>query len=448
MLGKWSTDARRSRGGSSGEVEQQVLGELERDLIESERLRSLVLMIFCVLNLTLFLLAARFLTPHIELFRQAPGISVRVACCNGLLLLYEIVMWRTFSRLLVQQRAVRWLYPWQLLSSVLELAFPTVLVYSAMKLTHPVYGLYMPPATLFYMFILLSTLRFDLWISLVTGLASGGLYLYLFWLAGSMPLPRPAELLLATASHHWVRASTFVAIGMLTGFLTVLFKRRVLRSIRLVAERNRIRTMFGLYVSPAVVDRLIDQPMLPEGEVRPLCVMFLDIRNFTTFSEKLPPQEVVRYLNTLFAFMIDCVTQHGGMINKFLGDGFMAIFGAPFADGKECARAIAAAQQILTELNQKVLNGELPATRVGIGLHQGPALVGTIGSHKRKEFTVIGDTVNVAARIEQLCKQHQAQLLVSQCVLAELPAPPTQMERIGEVTLRGKEAPLLLYKLA
>src|SRR5262249_14569600 len=166
----------------------------------------------------------------------------------------------------------------------------------------------------------------------------------------------------------------------------------------------------GQHVSPAVVDRLLEQRADVKSEVRDVCVMFLDVRNFTAFAEKRTPEEVVEYLNSLFDFMIDSVNRHHGIVNKFLGDGVMAVFGAPLSDGKECVHAIDAAQEILAQIEEMVESGRIPPTRVGIGLHFGKALIGNVGSGARKEYTVIGDAVNVAARIEQLNKELGSQL--------------------------------------
>jgi adenylate cyclase len=185
-----------------------------------------------------------------------------------------------------------------------------------------------------------------------------------------------------------------------------------------------------------------------EGELRNVCVLFLDIRNFTQYSEKRTPQEVVDYLNGLFTFMIDIVSKHNGIINKFLGDGFMAIFGAPLADGRECEHAMRAALEIVARLQAEVAAGKLPPTRTGIGIHYGPALTGSIGSPRRKEYTIIGDTVNLASRIEHLTKDHDAQILVSQSVLHAAPEANIPADRIGEVAVRGRQARLELYRLA
>ena len=177
--------------------------------------------------------------------------------------------------------------------------------------------------------------------------------------------------------------------------------------------------------------------------------MFLDIRDFTSFAEHRHPEEVVEYLESLFGFMIEIVNRHHGIINKFLGDGFMAVFGAPLSEGRDCANALGAALEILARVDEEVAVGNVIPTRVGIGLHAGEAVTGSIGSTLRQEYTVIGDVVNLAARIEQLNKQIGSRLLVSEVVWEEARgAGLAGATPMGHVPVKGREAPTRIYKVA
>src|SRR5207248_2173036 len=137
-----------------------------------------------------------------------------------------------------------------------------------------------------------------------------------------------------------------------------------------------------------------DPPLCLGGELRSVGVMFLDIRNFSSYAAGERPEAVMAYLNTLFDFMIDIVNEHQGIVNKFLGDGFMAVFGAPVEDAERCAHAVGASLEILERLDRLNAAGKIRPTRVGIGLHMGEAVTGNVGSADRKEYTIIGDVVN------------------------------------------------------
>jgi adenylate cyclase len=435
--------------GPASEAELALLSELDREALQNERLRAKLIAIFCGIGGSVFLFLHRFLSSYMELLRQHRGFGERVAAALWILLLYEIFLWVALGRRLAQNTPGLG-RRWRFASAVLELTLPTVLVYSFIDLMHPIYGLLMPPTTLYFLFILLSALRMDFAVCAVTGSVAAVEYMLLYAYGVHRYSGPPPILLLSTPFHHVAKAVGFLVCGLIAGIVTSQLKQRVTRSLRLIAERNHVTTMFGLYVSPSVVEKLMEKRggMDLGGELRDVCVLFLDIRNFTQFSEKRAPQEVVSYLNSLFSFMIDIVSEHGGIINKFLGDGFMAIFGAPLADGRECERAMRAALAMVARLDEEIQSGRLPATRIGIGIHYGPALTGSIGSPRRKEYTIIGDTVNLASRIEQLSKQYKAQILVSHSVLQAAKDSGIFAERIGEVSVRGRESPLELYRLA
>jgi adenylate cyclase len=201
-----------------------------------------------------------------------------------------------------------------------------------------------------------------------------------------------------------MRAGLLFIGGLAAGLVSQRIRTTLIETLGEVQERERVVALFGQHVSPAVVNQLLSQPTGEHSELRQVCVMVLDIRNFTTFSEARPADEVVRYLNTLWNFMVHTVNEHHGIVNKFLGDGFLAVFGAPLSSGNDCTNAIAAAERIMTELDDLAAAGGLPPTQIGIALHAGQAIVGNVGSAERKEYTVIGDVVNVAFRIEALTR--------------------------------------------
>ena len=211
---------------------------------------------------------------------------------------------------------------------------------------------------------------------------------------------------------------------------------------------STVINLFGQHVSPAVVDKVLRQDVEAAGEVRHVCVMFLDIRDFSPYAEARPPDEVIRYLNAVFGRMIDAVNDHGGIVHKFMGDGFLAVFGAPIDDGDHCRHAVEASLAILRLLDDINGSGAIAPTRIGIALHAGPVVAGNLGSAARKEYAIIGHVVNTAARIEQLNKPFGSQLLISEVVRSasgELSAGATDL---GEVPIRGQALPLRLFKLA
>ncbi len=214
------------------------------------------------------------------------------------------------------------------------------------------------------------------------------------------------------------------------------------------AEQTRILNVFGRHTAPAVVEELLRHEADPPGRRTAACVLFLDVRDFTTFAEQADPEAVVDFLNRFFSLTIDAVTSRGGIIHQLLGDGFMAIFGAPLATPDDCTNAVEASLDIVRRVEAEVARGELRPTRVGIGLHAGEVVAGTVGSAQHKEYKVTGDVVNVASRVEGLNKTLDACVLATSAVWARVPEGRFEAKRHVGVPLRGRAGTLDLYQLA
>jgi adenylate cyclase len=211
-----------------------------------------------------------------------------------------------------------------------------------------------------------------------------------------------------------------------------------------LAERQRLQAAFGTYVDPALAARLLEQgDDVFSGERREVTLMFVDIRDFTPFAEANTAEDTVSRLNALFEIVVPAVVDAGGHVNKFLGDGALAVFGAP-NDLADHADAAVAAAILIHRLVVERFGGEL---QIGIGINTGVVIAGTIGGGGKLEFTLIGDTVNVAARVEQLTKTTgDAILLTQQCVGALAFQPPGLIDR-GTHALKGKSSPVQIFSL-
>jgi adenylate cyclase len=211
-----------------------------------------------------------------------------------------------------------------------------------------------------------------------------------------------------------------------------------------LAERQRLQAAFGTYVDPALAARLLEQgDDVFSGERRQVTVMFVDIRDFTPFAEANTAEDTVSRLNALFEIVVPAVVDAGGHVNKFLGDGALAVFGAP-NDLADHADAAVSAAVLIHRLVAERFEGAL---RIGIGINTGKVIAGTIGAGGKLEFTLIGDAVNVAARVEQLTKTTgDAILLTQQCVDALAARPPGLIDR-GYHVLKGKSAAVQVFSL-
>ena len=211
-----------------------------------------------------------------------------------------------------------------------------------------------------------------------------------------------------------------------------------------LAERRRLHAAFGTYVDPALAAKLLEQgDDVFTGERRELTVMFIDIRDFTPYAETNTAEDPVARLNALFEIVVPAVVEAGGHVNKFLGDGALAVFGAP-NDLPDHADAALRTAVVIDRLVAERFGQEL---RIGIGINTGVVIAGTIGGGGKLEFTLIGDAVNVAARVEQLTKTTgDTILLTQQCLEALTSQPPGLLDR-GAHALKGKSAPVQVFSL-
>ena len=209
-----------------------------------------------------------------------------------------------------------------------------------------------------------------------------------------------------------------------------------------LAERQRLQAAFGTYVDPALAARLLEQgDDIFTGERREVSVMFVDIRDFTPFAEANTAEDTVARLNALFEIVVPAVVDAGGHVNKFLGDGALAVFGAPNELDDHADAAVSAAVSIHRLVAER-FGGEL---RIGIGINTGVVIAGTIGGAGKLEFTLIGDTVNVAARVEQLTKTTGDTILLTLQTVDALKARPLDLADRGSHALKGKSADVQVF---
>jgi adenylate cyclase len=299
------------------------------------------------------------------------------------------------------------------------------------------------PPFLFFVFILLSTLRLDFWLSVWTGVVAAGLQMILVLVL--LPVDTTNGTVESLPLFYAGRSIVLLGSGIVAGLVALSLRRQFENSMLAGAARDRVTNLFGQHVSPAVVERLLAAQAEPPSELRTVCVLFLDIRGFTAMTLQRSAGETVELLNAFFADMIEVVDHHHGIINKFLGDGFLALFGAPLADPAAAKNALAAARAMIDAV--EAWNKERPtqALRIGIGIHMGEAVTGTVGSPRRKEYTVIGETVNLAARLEQLTKETGAQVLISSSVHAAVAGDGAT--DLGPLPIRGYDDKVHVWKV-
>ncbi len=239
-----------------------------------------------------------------------------------------------------------------------------------------------------------------------------------------------------------LKAKTKDELGLLTTSFVKMGKG--------LAERERLKDSFGRFINKEIAELAAKGELTIGGETKETTIFFSDIRSFTAISEKLTPSEVVGFLNEYMTAMVDCVNLTNGVVDKFIGDAIMAVWGAPTSAGSpkedalNCIRAAMRMRAALIIFNRGRGGDKKPIIRIGCGINSGPVVAGQIGSNQRMEYTVIGDAVNLASRTEALNKPMGTDILITEYTY-NLVKEHVLVEEMPSVTVKGKEKPLKMF---
>lgn len=289
-----------------------------------------------------------------------------------------------------------------------------------------------------------ATARRNLYLGIAV-LALSGLFIWIF----AKSISTPVKVLTAAAGkiergeyEIQLEPKTKDEIGLLTESFVKMGKG--------LAERERLKDSFGKFINKEIAELAMKGKLVLGGETKTTTIFFSDIRSFTAISEKLAPSEVVEFLNAYMTEMVECVNNTKGVVDKFIGDAIMAVWGAPTTagtpeqDALNCIRAALQMRAALIVFNRGRGGDKKPIIRIGCGINSGPVVAGQIGSQKRMEYTVIGDAVNLASRTEALNKPMGTDILITEYTY-DLVKEHVLVEEMPSVTVKGKEKPLRMF---
>lgn len=332
----------------------------------------------------------------------------------------------------------------QITNVVIEAGFPGVLIFMLCIVEWSPIFLDSPLIFIYFIIIVLSALRLEAFLSLIAGLVSSlGYFIVTIWAINTFD-PQ-GDVLNFPLLLYGVRSIFILLTGLCSAYVAREIKNRMENSLKFFHERNQLEHLFGQQVSKQIVDALVsDSDYSRKIEVS---IMFLDIRNFSAFAEKRDPEEVIAFQNNIFSPLIEIINNHNGIINQILGDGFMATFGAPVQDPKHAEKAMKAGLEIINKVKDLADKDIIPETKVGIGLHTGEVIAGNIGSDNRKQYSISGSPVIIAARLEQLNKKYKSQFLISR-ELKEKLGPDSKIKRMGKIVVKNMEKPIEVFWVA
>ena len=433
MRGFWKWTAKVDRA----QVSDEFRRALSREVLQTELLRIKALIVTSSIIAVLFWILYVVAPEQLNRIWHGNLKPIYIYIILIPFILFEVTIHALVKRQLALDRDVPVFRRY--LSALIETSTPTIALALHINNMGSTQALGYIAPIFYFIFIILSTLRLDFWLSAFTGLvAAVELFLMaVFYRPDGVP----------DIDYHAIRSLIIFACGLLAGAVGLQLRRQFTRSIAAATARDRVTNLFGQHVSPQVVERLLTERTNTASDTRRVAVMFVDFRNFTSAARERSPQEVVDRLDGTFAVLVDIIDRHGGIVNKFLGDGFLALFGAPFETPDAMQHAVAAAREMLDAMKRDNELSDWPL-RIGIGVHFGDVVAGNIGSSRRKEYTVIGDTVNFAARLEALNKDFNSQFLISSVVRESLGEICADAIPLGEVVVKGYEKPMPVWRLA
>jgi len=322
------------------------------------------------------------------------------------------------------------------LNLVIESLLPGILLFvlssyikSPILVDSPVVFLYFP-------IIIVSALHLNFRLSMLTGLIAAGSYLFIISWVFTFYADHPVHQLYLPPSVYYSRVVILVLSGICAGFVGVLLKRRIVTAVKSLEEKNKIENLFSQQVSEKVMETLTKEKDF--SKKLDATILFLDIRDFSNAAQTKSPEEVIQFQNNFFSPILSIVNKHNGVVNQILGDGLMVSFGAPVADARHADAAFGASLEIFELIGQKPDFGfDNMDVRIGIGVHSGTVITGNIGNESRKQFSISGTPIIIAARLEQLNKKYHTSFLTSGKFFRRLSNQDIRVKKHGKTQVKG-----------
>lgn len=338
----------------------------------------------------------------------------------------------------------------QYLNAFIEISSPAIIMFLLSGQFHnPARILQLPISYTYFIFIILSTLRLNFRLSFFTGfVAAIEFFMLSIHLTHKSNVMEPG---LPVVEDYLIAAAKSLALllsGIGAAFVAGQIRKSINRSLQAIERESKIVNLFGQQISKEIVDEMIKNNGTVQSKMMRVSTMFIDIRNFTNHVADQSPAEIVKYQNAFFSIVVNAVTKYKGIVNQFLGDGCMVTFGAPVTVENSGENAVQAALEIQRQLNKEIKLGNIPPTNIGVGIHIGDAVTGNIGTTERQQYSITSSVVILAARIEQLNKEYNSQILVSENVMESIHnTTASRAEFISKADLKGWNKPVGIYKI-
>ncbi|MCG8318594.1 MAG: adenylate/guanylate cyclase domain-containing protein [Cytophagales bacterium] len=426
--------------GTSKEAFEQ---DLHKEIAQSEYRRTYLSIGVILISLILAVLNYIFFGNQERQFFGTINVYLVTIIWIVVFMVYELAVLARIKKYLRHNEPVPRIF--KVINVMDEISFLSALLFILIYYTRQEAFLESPIYVMYFVFLILSALHLDFRLSVLMGVVAAVEYVliahYTYYyieydIRAGIRLP---------LNVYYIKGLLFIIAGCCAGYVAEEINIRIRHAFDHLMAKNRIEKLFGQQVSKEVVNALINQP--EKSKKVEASIMFLDIRDFTSMVESKTPQEIIEYQNKVFEPIIDIINEHEGIVNQILGDGIMASFGTPIERQDHARKAFQCGLRILNKVESLSMQRNIPFTRVGIGIHTGQVVTGNIGNNERKQFSISGSAVIIAARLEQLNKKLASQFVISKEVLTNLNGDDTSIMAVGSHELKGIGGKVEVYKV-
>lgn len=418
--------------------------EFRAEILRSELQRTLLiialyLVAFIIVNVNFFLLDDIVLTLY-------GGVQAHlfIILWMASFIVYEALVLRYIVYLRLKEKAIKPAFLF--VHTIIEVSVPSSLIaYMVFVKEMPIF-VDSPVVFIYFLFVILSVLHLDYRLSFLTAITAALQYGLIITYGLYFNEADAQDLLPIPVNSFYLRCVVLGITGIAGGFVAEELKRRIQKTFDLQRSKNEMEMLFGQQVSKEVLTALVQDRGLVR--MQEATVLAMDIRNFSSFVERKSPDEIMEFQNKIFGPVIDIINQHQGVVNQILGDGIMATFGIPSSNPLHADMAFEAALRIRSKISELVQHEIIPDTKIGIGLHTGDVITGNIGNENRKQYSISGTAVIIAFRIEQLNKEFNSDLLISQAVKDKIALGKVSITSLGMQPIRGFGYELEVYKVS
>ena len=425
-------------------LSEKLYAEFEQELVKSEIQRAT--MMAGVFFVAVIIMSANFFMIDEGVIKFYGGKAIYFFTISWVMvfILYELGVIGYIQKQKKKGRTISLRF--KILQTTIEITYISLLILYIIDIKNIYSFIDSPVQFVYFFFIILSILHLDYRISLLSGLLSalqfGGIIFYAYHFAGIPTRYMPS----LPEDGYYIRCIIFMLSSGVAAFVAEEVKRRVRSSLNFKLQKSEIEVHLGQQVSRDILTTLTEEGGKPKKVEA--TVLALDIRGFTHFAEGKSLDEIQDFQNKFFSPILDIINQHRGIVNQILGDGIMATFGAPSPNPLHADMAFQAALKILDKVQQLCDTGEIPETKIGMGIHSGEVITGNIGNEQRKQYSISGKAVIIAFRLEQLNKEYQSELLISEEVRKNIVVGHVAINRLGLLTLKGLEQQVEVYQVA